>query len=115
MKNIRTFGAVEKRETGKFRARFTEGKSKISLGQFDTKEEAERALQEYMKKNNIECKSFYNNLISSNKILEPIIKSDLRNAKKCSKSLVCIPSNDRISIQAFNKILKKMLQFNIKQ
>jgi hypothetical protein len=53
MKNIRSFGAVEKRETGKFRARFTEGKSKISLGQFDTKEEAERALQEYMKKNNI--------------------------------------------------------------
>jgi hypothetical protein len=53
MKNIRSFGAVEKRETGKFRARFTEGKSKISLGQFDTKEEAERALQEYMKKNNV--------------------------------------------------------------
>ncbi len=53
MKNIRSFGAVEKRDTGKFRARFTEGKSKISLGQFDTKEEAERALQEYMKKNNI--------------------------------------------------------------
>jgi hypothetical protein len=53
MKNIRSFGAVEKRETGKFRARFTKGKSKISLGQFDTKEEAERALQEYMKKNNI--------------------------------------------------------------
>ena len=53
MKNIRSFGAVEKRETGKFRARFTEGKSKISLGQFDTKEEAERALKEYMEKNGI--------------------------------------------------------------
>ena len=53
MKNIRSFGAVEKRETGKYRARFTEGKSKISLGQFDTKEEAERALQDYMEKNNI--------------------------------------------------------------
>jgi hypothetical protein len=53
MKNIRSFGSVEKRDTGKFRARFTDGDSKISLGQFDTKEEAERALQEYMKKNNV--------------------------------------------------------------
>lgn len=53
MKNIRSFGSVEKRETGKFRARFTDGESKISLGQFDTKEEAERALQDYMEKNNI--------------------------------------------------------------
>ncbi len=53
MKNIRSFGSVEKREYGKYRARFTDGDSKISLGQFDSKEEAERALQEYMKKNNL--------------------------------------------------------------
>lgn len=84
------------------------------LGLF-IKKEIRNCFIKYMKKNNIECKSFYNNLISSNKILEPIIKTDLRNAKKCSKSLVCIPSNDRISTQDFNKILKKMLQFNIKQ
>jgi hypothetical protein len=53
LKNIRSFGSVEKRDTGKFRARFTDGDSKISLGQFDTKEEAERALKEYMEKNGI--------------------------------------------------------------
>ena len=53
MKNIRSFGSVEKRDTGKFRARFTDGDSKISLGQFDSKEEAERALKEYMEKNQI--------------------------------------------------------------
>jgi hypothetical protein len=53
MKNIRSFGSVEKREYGKYRARFTDGDSKISLGQFDSKEEAERALKEYMEKNGI--------------------------------------------------------------
>ena len=53
MKNIRSFGSVEKRDTGKFRARFTDGDSKVSLGQFDTKEEAEREIQEYMEKNGI--------------------------------------------------------------
>jgi hypothetical protein len=53
LKNIRSFGSVEKRDTGKFRARFTDSDSKISLGQFDTKEEAERALKEYMEKNGI--------------------------------------------------------------
>lgn len=53
MKNIRSFGSVEKRDTGKFRARFTDGDSKISLGQFDTKEEAERVLKDYMEKNGI--------------------------------------------------------------
>jgi hypothetical protein len=53
LKNIRSFGSVEKRDTGKFRARFTDGDAKISLGQFDTKEEAERAIQEYMEKNGI--------------------------------------------------------------
>jgi dTDP-4-amino-4,6-dideoxygalactose transaminase len=68
----------------------------------------------YMKKNNIECKSFYNNLISSNKVLEPIIKTDLTNAKKCSKTLVCIPSNNTITKIVFNQILKKCLNFSIK-
>jgi hypothetical protein len=53
LKNIRSFGSVEKRDTGKFRARFTDGDSKVSLGQFDTKEEAEREIQEYMEKNGI--------------------------------------------------------------
>ena len=79
------------------------------------KKEIRNYFIKYMKDNNIECKTFYNKLISSNKILKPIIKTDLSNAKKCSKTLVCIPSNDRIETPVFNQILKKILQFNIKQ
>jgi len=66
---------------------------------------------QFMKRNKIECRTFYNKLISSNKVLEPIVKTDLTNAKKCSKTLVCIPTHERIAIPIFKKMLKKMHEF----
>jgi UDP-2-acetamido-2-deoxy-ribo-hexuluronate aminotransferase len=66
---------------------------------------------QFMKRNKIECRTFYNKLISSNKVLEPIVKTDLTNAKKCSKTLVCIPTHERIAMQIFKKMLKKMHEF----
>lgn len=66
---------------------------------------------EFMRKNKIECKTFYNKLISANQVLKPILKTNLTNAKECSKTLVCIPAHNRISIPIFKKILKKMHEF----
>ena len=66
----------------------------------------------YMKANSIECKIFYNKLISSNKILRPIVRTNLYNAHKCTETLVCIPSHDKISLIDFKKIIKKINFFN---
>lgn len=51
MKIIRKFGQIEKRESGKYRARV--GDPKKNLGTFDTYEQAEQAIEEYKIKNNI--------------------------------------------------------------
>jgi UDP-2-acetamido-2-deoxy-ribo-hexuluronate aminotransferase len=66
---------------------------------------------EFMKRNNIECKIFYSKLLSSNKVLRPILKTNLTNAKECSKTLVCIPSHNKITVPVFKKIIKKMNEF----
>ena len=52
MKQIRSYGTVEKRPYG-WRARTARADGYKSLGQYKTKEEAERVLQEYMDRNNI--------------------------------------------------------------
>jgi hypothetical protein len=54
LKQIRSYGSVEKRETGKWRARLGRADGWKTLGQFDTKEQAEQALEEYKSKHGIE-------------------------------------------------------------
>ena len=51
----------------------------------------------YMLKNNIECVVYYKKLLNENKTLRPIMKTKLNNATNCAKSLVCIPTNHKIS------------------
>jgi hypothetical protein len=54
LKQIRSYGVVEKRDYGKWRARTSRADGWKTIGQFDTKEEAERALEEYKERNGIE-------------------------------------------------------------
>jgi len=53
MKQIRSWGVVEKRDTGKWRARTSREFGWKTLGQFDTKEQAEQALEEFKQKQGI--------------------------------------------------------------
>jgi hypothetical protein len=54
MKKIRSWGVVERRESGKWRARTSRDFGWKTLGQFDTKEQAERAIEEFKKRKGIE-------------------------------------------------------------
>lgn len=54
MKEVRSFGGVEKRESGKFRARVHDGERKLTLGTYETYAEAEQAIEDYKKQHNIE-------------------------------------------------------------
>lgn len=54
MKQVRSFGTVEKRKSGKYRARLSRAQGHATLGNFDTKEEAEKALEDYKDKHGID-------------------------------------------------------------
>lgn len=64
-----------------------------------------KKLMNYMLKNSIEPKIFYSKLLSSNNVLKPILKTDLKNSIKCSKELICIPSNESLQNKDINKIV----------
>jgi hypothetical protein len=53
MKQIRSWGVVERRQSGKWRARTSRELGWKTIGQFETKEQAERALEEYKQRNGI--------------------------------------------------------------
>ncbi len=54
MKNIRSYGTIELRSSGKWRARTAKTDGWQTLGNYETKEQAEAALRDYVIKNNIE-------------------------------------------------------------
>lgn len=53
MKTVRSYGSVERRESGKWRARTAKTDGWQTLGNFDTKEQAELSLKSYIEKNRI--------------------------------------------------------------
>jgi hypothetical protein len=53
MKKVRSYGSVEKRPSGKFRARSSKTDGWKTLGNFETKEQAEQALEEFALQNNL--------------------------------------------------------------
>jgi dTDP-4-amino-4,6-dideoxygalactose transaminase len=67
----------------------------------------------YMNKAKISCKIFYPKLLSKNRLLKPSIKTKLINATKCTKTLVSIPSHEKLTIQDFQYILIKINKFKI--
>ena len=54
MKKIRSWGTVERRPSGRWRARTSKDEGWKNIGHYDTKEQAERALEEYKKREGIE-------------------------------------------------------------
>ena len=68
----------------------------------------------YMKVKNVECKIIYKKLLPENKILKPIISTNIKNAKKCTESLVVIPNHENISIKIFRNIIKLINEFKSK-
>jgi len=54
VKNVRSYGSIELRESGKWRARTAKTDGWQTLGNYETKEQAEAALRDYVIKNNIE-------------------------------------------------------------
>lgn len=65
----------------------------------------------FMKINGIEARQFYARSLPENKVLEPIIKTDLRNAKKCSAEIISIPSRASLKNYEKNKILDTIKNF----
>ena len=64
-----------------------------------------------MKKKGIECKMFYTKMLPANKLLKPVVKTDLANAKKCLQQLICLPSHENLKkkelikiVNSFNKL-----------
>ena len=58
-----------------------------------------------MRKKGIECKLFYTKLLPANKLLKPIVKTDLTNAKKCSQQLICLPSHENLKKKQLDRIV----------
>ena len=54
MKNVRSYGTVELRSSGKWRARTAKTDGWKTLGHYETKEQAEAALRDFIERNNIE-------------------------------------------------------------
>lgn len=67
----------------------------------------------FMKINGIEARQFYARSLPENKVLKPIIKTDLRNAKKCSAEIISIPSRASLKNYEKNKILDTIKNFFI--
>ena len=67
----------------------------------------------YMKKNKINCKIIYQKLLNENKVLRPIIKTNLINSFKAKKTLVSIPSHEKLTLKEFGYILKKIQKFKL--
>ncbi|MDC1224046.1 DegT/DnrJ/EryC1/StrS family aminotransferase [Pelagibacteraceae bacterium] len=64
-----------------------------------------------MNKNKIECKTFYQKLLSKNELLKPIYRTNLKNAEYCCKSLVSIPSHENLTNTQLLKITKLIKSF----
>lgn len=56
-----------------------------------------------MKINKIEARQFYNRSLSENSVLRPIIKTDLRTAKRFTKEIISIPSRANLKIKEKKK------------
>ena len=66
----------------------------------------------FMRLQKVECKIFYNKLIPDNKLLKPILKTDLKNARKLTKTMVCLPSHNELKIKDIHKIGNLFKKFN---
>jgi dTDP-4-amino-4,6-dideoxygalactose transaminase len=73
--------------------------------------EIKKKILDLLNKKKIECKTFYPKLLSSNKLLKPIYKTNLKNAEYCVKSLISIPSHENLKKTQLLKITKLINYF----
>ena len=64
-----------------------------------------------MKTNGIETRQFYARSLPDNKVLKPIIKTDLKIAKKCTSEIISIPSRACLKKREKNKIISTVKKF----
>jgi dTDP-4-amino-4,6-dideoxygalactose transaminase len=64
-----------------------------------------------MKMNGIEARQFYVRSLPENKVLKPIIKTNLENAKRCSAEIISIPSRASLKNREINKIIYTIKKF----
>ena len=67
----------------------------------------------FMKTNGIEARQFYARSLPDNKVLKPIIKTDLKIAKKCTSEIISIPSRACLKKKEKNKIISTIKKFFI--
>ena len=65
----------------------------------------------FLNKNKIESKTFYQRLLGNNKLLKPIYKTNLKNAEYCCKSLISIPCHEKLTKNHLLKISKLLNKF----
>jgi len=65
----------------------------------------------FMKTNGIEARQFYARSLPENKVLKPIIKTDLRIAKNCTSEIISIPSRACLKQTEKNKIITAIKKF----
>lgn len=87
-------------------------KSNNYILSFYVKQKSVKKFIIYMQKNNIPCRIIYEKLLSENKVLRPIIKTNLPNASNCKKTLVSIPSHEKLNSKEFKFIIEKIKKFN---
>ncbi len=65
----------------------------------------------FMKNKKIQCKVYYNKLLSDNKVLKPILKTNLNNAESIINRLICIPNHQNLSENNLKFIIKNLNNF----
>ena len=65
----------------------------------------------YIEKNNIICRTIYEKLLNENYVLKPIVRINLPNAQMCTKNLISIPSHEKLNLNEFMFIIKKIRDF----
>jgi dTDP-4-amino-4,6-dideoxygalactose transaminase len=65
----------------------------------------------FMKTNGIEARQFYARSLPENKVLKPIIKTDLRITKNCTSEIISIPSRACLKQTEKNKIITVIKKF----
>ena len=64
-----------------------------------------------MKTNGIEARQFYARSLPENKVLKPIIKTNLKIAKNCTSEIISIPSRACLKRTEKNKIIATIKKF----
>ena len=59
-----------------------------------------------MERKNIEFKKFYSKLLPENKLLKPIINTNLSNSKKTVDTMFCIPNHEHLTIKNRDDIIE---------